>query len=60
MYWLTESQQKKLMNVLWNAKDWLPTEELKKQAAYICLDIGLQLGSLTDEEAAKLEIQSKL
>jgi hypothetical protein len=59
MYWLNAEQQKKLINVLMNSKIWLPTDELKKQAAYICLDIGLQLGTLSDDEIIKLEIESR-
>jgi hypothetical protein len=54
---LSLEQQIKLKNVLFNAVYWLPTEELKKDATNLLLDMALQIGIMDETEILKLKVK---
>jgi hypothetical protein len=60
MFWLDEKQSSNLMNVLNQARMWLPTPELKKLAAHLYVNIGSQLGKIDEEEMLRVKIQSAM
>jgi hypothetical protein len=57
---LDEQQKMDLLNVLWSAHMWLPTERLQKDAAGLYFEIAEQFGAIDEETKMHFKIKMKL